>query len=96
MITNRNCVLLCTTFLLLKSSMVSFHMKLVKDLPNIFQNSDSIFGSPFFISRSFRIKISLPCSKMDGVCTIQWRSNVLLHQDRGEKSKIFNYISHLN
>ena len=51
-----NGVLMCTILLLLKISTEGAHMKLVKDLPRTFQNSDFICGSLFGILRSVRLQ----------------------------------------
>ena len=87
MIGYKNGVLTCTTLLLLKTSVVGVHLKLVKDIPKTSQNSDSICGSLFGISRSVRLHESLETSNIYGVCTLHRRSNVLLHRGRVGKPK---------
>ena len=92
---HRNGVLMCAIFLLLKFSMENVHLKLVKDIPRTFQNSDFISGSLFGILINLRLhKIPGIIRNMDGVCTLRWKWNVLLHYYRGERSKVPHHISH--
>ena len=64
MIGYKNGVLACTMLLLIKTSVVGVQLKFMKDIPKTSQNSDSICGSPFGISRSVRLHKSLATSKM--------------------------------
>ena len=53
---HRNGVLMCTMLLLIKISMKGVHLKLVKEIPRKFQNSDFICGSLFGILISVRLQ----------------------------------------
>ena len=54
-----------TILLLLKSSMLGVHLKLVKDIPRLFQNSDFVCGGLFDILRSVRLH-KIFCNHKDG------------------------------
>ena len=51
-----NGVLMCATLIILKTSMLSLHLKLVKDIPKTFKNLDYICVRPFVISISARLQ----------------------------------------
>ena len=55
MIGKRNGVVMCTILIILKISIGGVHLKVVKDLPRKFQNSDIICVSLFGTLRSARL-----------------------------------------